>query len=897
MTSPLRQRAPVRTAAGPSSSSSSSRLPLRPSNGRETRHASIRTYAEISESEDEEDYEEEEQEDERERDADDSDDDPSTDSDSDDGDGALGDGNFTLRARPSKRAHLDDAATPNNGPSKRRRQPQRASLSGNEAYLSPSSDGQPRRQQKPRTVASSSTAPSRSAASAASTPSPRNSRRDAHAHGRNRRNRSEKMTPTKAMKQVVININNKTSPGRKRGEGVRTPTKREPSPPRTDRPPWATLPYLILSSIFEYGAAPLDNIILVRWLLGVSRTCRAFTEPALRALYRSPPMLTMNMAHNLVDHLARDPSTTRLDYRQKIKTLNIDVGSLASRVYKGRHLDIPALVSYCPRLVNLDLYHYKDMPPYREQTENLRWTYPDGLFEALGAIQPDANTPKDNATNNGENADPQEEGSSASASASASMDMTPAPFGRPPLAQATEPTAIRLKSWRWNQRLMGRDLDLDKVRTLHLSPTFAGLRKISFVNYQRPSLNARDAEDPDIIEADRQQAVDFAGLLNALPQLTHLSVESSTAANDLILPLLPKTLQHLELINCWDVTADQFSEYLVTHGQELRQLTLHYNQSLSLSFLSVLGTSCPRLQALRMNLTYYSHHAFYNDSNPLYDSLLTPDQVPSWPASIEVIELEHLRKWEPAAAEVFFQSLVDSAPNVPQLRVLAIKAMLDIPWRQRCEMRDRWEATLDRVFKRRSSPPEPAHSLAYYAKRYHKQQKQHVSPKSKAKARHSDSEPSRRSNRIATHVSNPSSRASSTARGLRHMAPGRRVSYREPDTDEDIPSSDDYGEDEDEDDNMPLFVLRGKGKGVETNSDKSESEGSSKSDKMDVSGDDRPKKTRLFVHGMCDVVDIRIDNQKPGEVQYRMADFLDSDDSNSDDEWTGDGAEPSGYAW
>ncbi|KIH94984.1 hypothetical protein SPBR_09232 [Sporothrix brasiliensis 5110] len=816
MSSRLRQRSSANTAT--QAGASSSRLPLRSSNDRATRHASLRTYAEVSESEEEEEYyEEDEHEHEREQDSDDA----FADSDSGDGVGEPDDRNFTARL-PSKRQRLDDASIPDNSPSKRRRQPQRRAtaefLVGDDAYLSPSSDGAPRRRQKPRTVASSSSAPAHSAAPTASTPSPRRKRRVAH--DANRKNRGGKSTPTKAGRQVVIHIDDKKSAGGK-GDGVRTPTMRALSPPRTNRPPWSTLPYLVLSSIFSYGAAPLDNITSVRWLLAASRTCRGFTEPALRALYESPPMLTMNMAHNLVDHLAKDPSTTLFDYRQKVKALKIDVGSLASRVYKVQ----PAIT----------------------------------------------NTTVDS----GGHGDPQEEGSSASMA---------------PLAQAAVPTAIRLKSWRWNQRLMGRDLDLDRVRTLHLSPTFAGLCKISLVNYQRPSLNARNAEDPEVIEADRQQAVDFAGLLNALPNLTHLAVESSTAANDLILPLLPKTLQHLELVNCWDVTADQFAEYLVTHGQELRQLTLHYNQSLSLSFLSVLGTACPQLQALRMNLTYYSHHAFYNDSNPMYDTLLTADEVPAWPTSIEVIELEHLRKWEPAAAEVFFQSLVDSAPHVPQLRVLAIKAMLDIPWRQRCEMRDRWEATLDRVFKRRTTAPEPASSLAYYAK-----SQKHISPRSKAKARHSDAEPSRRSHRIATHVSNPSSRASSTTRGLRHMAPTSRMSYREPDTDEDIPSSD---EDEDEDENVGKHTRDEKGKGVEQASRENSDH---ESDKMDISDGEGSssgfKRTRPFVHGMCDVVDIRIDNQKPGEIQYRMVDFLDSDDSNSDDEWTGDGPEANDYAW
>ncbi|CAK7229154.1 hypothetical protein SBRCBS47491_007151 [Sporothrix bragantina] len=854
-----RQRATAETTGTWSATS----LSLRSSHSRATRHAPVRSYAEVSENEEEEDDDIDElQADQVQRDDDSESDEPSNHSDSDGDIGEPGDRSFHFWQRPSKRSQPADAFSPEAGSSKRRRQPHRRAtadfLTGDDAYLSPSSDGAPRTRRKSQaaaTTASSSTAPATASASTtaprASTSSPQNR------SSRNGRDRRGPRTPTKK---------NKTAGGKR--DGVRTPiVKREPSPPRSNRPPWATLPYFVLADIFAYGAGPLDTIASVRWLLGVSRTCKGFAEPALRALYRSPPMLTMNMAHNLVDHLAKDPSTTIYDYRQKVKTLSIDVGSLASRVYRGRHLDIPRLVSYCPGLVNLDLYHYKDMPPYREQTENLRWSYPETLFEVLGAVPPQE-------TVESAGGDTQDEGSSSSSNTA----VVSAP-------KAAAPTGVKLRSWRWNQRLMGPNMTLDKMLAIHLSPTFAGLRKLSFVNYQRPSLNARDPEDPAVIEADRQQAEDFTSLLNALPSLTHLSIESSTAANDLILPLMPKTLQHLELINCWDITADQFAEYLVTHGQALRELTLNYNQSLSLSFLSVLGTACPQLQVLRMNLTYYSQHATYNDANPNYETLITPDQVPAWPAGIQVIELEHLRKWEPDAAEVFFKSLVDSAPHMPELRVLAIKAMLDIPWRQRCEMRDRWEATLERVFKRHVSLPKPANSLSYYDK----QKKQHdTSPRSKAKARHVDSEPSRRSHRIATHASSPSSRASSKSRGLRTMAPSTRVSYREPDTDEDIPSSDDFNKEDDDEK-------------VEKHGDNEDAEQSEGKMDVEMSGSEgpsaRPQKNRPFVHGMCDVVDIRIDNQKPGEIQYRMVDFLDNDDSGSDDEWTGDGVEVNDYAW
>ena len=45
----------------------------------------------------------------------------------------------------------------------------------------------------------------------------------------------------------------------------------------------------------------------------------------------------------------------------------------------------------------------------------------------------------------------------------------------------------------------------------------------------------------------------------------------------------------------------------------------------------------------------------------------------------------------------------------------------------------------------------------------------------------------------------------------------------------------------------------------------------------------RGKKAQ-FVHGMCDVVDVQIDNQKPRENQFGMDDFLDSS-QESDSEW------------
>jgi len=576
-------------------------------------------------------------------------------------------------------------------------------------------------------------------------------------------------------------------------------------------PPWQTLPYMVIVAILKFASSPLSDDGMVRWLVGTGRTCRAFAEPALTVLYQTPHLPTAGKFYGLAAILAQSPSSTMFKYRPKVECVTIDVGMTAVRP-----VDLANVVRHCPRLSELDIRHFKDMSPYRQLDDNLRFTYPAELFANLAA----------------------DDGSQV----------------------------IRLKSWRWSQRMMGKDLTLGALKGLHLTPAFHGLRKLTFVNYQRPLLIAKDPDDPDVVAEDKRHAENFAGLLQVLPDLIHLVMESSTVVNDHLLPLLPRTLQHLELINCWDVNSDHFSEYLVTHGQMLRELTLHHNQSLSIRFLPVLASACPNLAALRMNLTYYNHHEFYHDSDPFYEHLLTADEVPTWPSSLQVVELENLRQWDRQAAEVFFKSLVDSAAHLPKLRHLAIKAMLDIPWRQRSEMRDKWVRQLKRVFKRPWSNPTPARSLRVQAA----QPAPKSTPSKKVRGRGSSNTASRRrSGRIASLVSASSSRASSVARGSRRPGDGG-FSYREPDSDEDSDTEAGRGKSEAE-----VHAIDAPSPASSTSSDEG------------------------FVQGLCEVVDIRFDNQKPVETQFSMGDFLDSDHANSDDEWTGedDGMEASDYAW
>ncbi|KAB5583363.1 hypothetical protein GE09DRAFT_1167362 [Coniochaeta sp. 2T2.1] len=591
-------------------------------------------------------------------------------------------------------------------------------------------------------------------------------------------------------------------------------------------PPWATLPYHVLLRIFEFAAGTPITAGVGKWLIDASTVCHTFTEPALTALYRQPPLLTLQMAHGLVDLISKSPLEMTFNYRQKIRCLDIDAGVIASKAFRGQHLDFKALFGNAPGLTEVYIWHEKDQAPYRDIDKNIRWSYPANMFLALGI------------------------GFQNGGAREGDVSLVPAP------ASGSIP---RLEGWMWSRRMLG-GLPLNKLIDAHKFAAFQGLRKLAFMNFQLPSLNSKNPEEPETVQADGEYIAHLAQSIRVLPDLRHLVLECSTAVTGTLLSSLPKSIEHLELTNCWEIKADHMVEYLQSHGNALRHLTLNHNQSLSLAFLPVLGKACPRLETLRMNLTYYKIHFSYNDSDPAYDALLTADQVPTWPTTLRHLDLKNLRKWDKAAAEVFFQSLLDSASNLPKLRHIEIKAMLDIPFRERSSLRDKWEAHLKRVYLRKCVDPLPNAAPP-------------ATPKGALKKNHDAAKPDtpspRRSGRIATHPSGPSSRASSTGRETR----GRSgwPSYAEPDTDEDLEVEESF-DDEDEDEKL---------------------------DNAQHSKDAAEQQAETFVQGLCNVVDIRFDNQKPVEHQFRMEDFLD-DESNdpTDEEWDGAHESDDGnYAW
>lgn len=281
--------------------------------------------------------------------------------------------------------------------------------------------------------------------------------------------------------------------------------------------------------------------------------------------------------------------------------------------------------------------------------------------------------------------------------------------------------------------------------------------------------------------------------------------------------------------------------------RNLEELELNHNLSLDLAFLPTLGATCPRLKVLKMDLQYYSLRHTINDVDPKYDVLLRDDEMPTWPTTLQELELIHLQRTSPKAAENLFRSLVESAKDLPELRRLVVQAHINIPWRDRAGFRDQWIERLHRVYLRKSKRPDSRLASLRTWREF-----------KATKAVDVDSDDESLVRRSLSHVQvTPRKRDSSPARRR-----SRRVAAAH-DSQSATPAPD-----------------------------------SGHSTDDDVEEDDWRHAPEAYYQNLCEIVDIRIDNQRPREEQYTEGDFLDSEISGDDDYM--EGAEVSGdedYAW
>ncbi|KAJ5335031.1 hypothetical protein N7452_007434 [Penicillium brevicompactum] len=541
-------------------------------------------------------------------------------------------------------------------------------------------------------------------------------------------------------------------------------------------PPWQTLPYHILLDIFLRASYPLldegrsDRNDSVKWLLNTALLCRSFYEPALAALYQCPPLLPAHKTHALFNLLTQPPDSLSMNYASKIKNLHLEVEPLL--LYKSGptlgYFDLAKLIEKTPQVHTIRLYHKDD--------------YTVGI--PPWHIVPSRWSYQD------------------------------------PLFFAIRDAGIILRSWDWNCRFTGEDVLLEFMLDQHQTPAYRGLKELKLLHF-----NDTPTED----SLDKGSLL--ASSLSVLSDIQRLEFLECSLVSAEVLFNVPRTLQSLTLRNCDRMWSEDLKAFLDSHGTNLRELNLSHNRHLSMSFIPTLGESCPNLTIFKMDVSMHDGSS-YHDVEPHFDALLVKTQVPTWPTKLQEIELTQLRKWDDAAAEVFFTSLVNAAPGLSDLRKLAISAILKIGWRDRATFRERWISRLEKVFLRRSPPPDPnmrslrkrqiGHSSATFAKE----------EEGEARANDSntaDGESSVRSKRQSTRLAKQSS-------------------------------------------DEALEAAANQSRGASPSNDEN-------------------------IQGMCDVVSIRIDNQRPTELQYNENDFLD-DELSGDEDWNGNDFEPApGSAW
>lgn len=408
------------------------------------------------------------------------------------------------------------------------------------------------------------------------------------------------------------------------------------------------------------------------------------------------------------------------------------------------------------------------------------------------------------------------------------------------------------------------------MRAVHLRPSFQALQHLELLEF--PAFG-RLIPDQAALQAE------MAGIINLLPNLKSLEMVSCDMIHLGFTENLSQSLTRLRIANSGILDSDALHAYLSKQGScQLEELILDHNVYLDLAFLPTLAQTCPRLKVLKMDLHYYSQHHSVTDADARYQYLLGADEHPTWPPTIQEIELVHLQKWSSEGAENLFKSLIDSAEQLPNLRKLVLQAHINISWRDRVAFREQWIGRLGRVFLDKSRPdphlasfrawrryngirdklPESIPPTPKGARRLDRVEVDVQKDREKAARRASDSGSSsnRRSKRIAE---TEAAAAAEAALAAAAAAARTTSSLRRSGSITDAISISDAG--------SPA-----------------------------ASGDWR-RTAEHYIQGLCDIVDIRIDNQRPREEQFNENDFLDTEESGDEDWNEGDEMPDEGYAW
>lgn len=421
--------------------------------------------------------------------------------------------------------------------------------------------------------------------------------------------------------------------------------------------PWTTLEYTILLDIFSYGTEMLENDKKrsSSWLIGAATCCKAFYEPALTALYRSPPLDTSEAIQGFLAATKHNAGFST-PVGNKVKYLEIEAFPALTRKEKSQdRVSLETILAATPNIRSLAVELYGDDPASKREVIN--------------------STARGRAT-----------------------------VYKPEMMKTLEDNKTFLRSMKWNY-FFNRDQEWPwcELAEVHQSRSMRtiGHLEIAWFNHFTKIAN----------KTKHLQSL-IAGI-NALPNLKSLTLRlcGLFCKDESLLAGLPPNLESLTIKDCDDLTSEDFTTFLSSHGRNLRHLTLNHNRSLNIAFMSCLATSCPSLKSLKIDMSFYGLMVTTTDPEPCFQYLLPEGSTPTWPSTMEHIEMLWIRKWERNAATVFFSSLIGAAKDLPNLRYLMIKTTVDLDWRDRVAFRDEWTARLYKVFKSCVAPPKLSESL------------------------------------------------------------------------------------------------------------------------------------------------------------------------------------------
>lgn len=189
-------------------------------------------------------------------------------------------------------------------------------------------------------------------------------------------------------------------------------------------PKWQELPYHVLIKIFHYACDSLLGDVCketIIFLLGTARLCKSFMEPVLSVLYYSPPLHPLRRMQRLIVHLASQTEDSALNYRAKIKYLDLEP--------QCPPVHIEELLKLTPLLRGLRIYFWEQPTRHQSRLKTSTKNFRESVFFNLQAHQ------------------------------------------------------VRLQEWLWNSSFIAHKQLVFQLFDIHSQQPFQSLRRLTFIDY------------------------------------------------------------------------------------------------------------------------------------------------------------------------------------------------------------------------------------------------------------------------------------------------------------------------------------------------------------------------------------------------------------------------------